>query len=514
MDNLEKYFTPYCIKTVNNDTLLKKLPTLPIKTCPICNTRLKYRTSTGLTKQYCSNKCAYAWNIDKIKETNIEKYWVEYNILSTNNKEKTINTNIEKYWVDNPFKSEVIKDKIKETNIEKYWVDNPSKSKLIRDKVKETNIERYWFNSHLQSQEIKNKIKETNIERYWNENWLLHSDKAKETRILNIIKKQNYFNWVFNINVNPYSYIYLCDDCSKISEYITKEQRDFILQRFRFKTNPCNHCSPREEMWVNKRSWLEKKLEILLNEIWIKTTHTKDIDIFLSDYNIWIEINWSYWHSDKFKSKYKHRDKILSFKEKWIQLLCFSDIDIENNMDRVINYIKWKIGLLPSIWASKCKIREIKSDQARTFCDKYHIHWYTIGSKNYWMFLKDELVSVCIVWKNRFNKDDSIEIIRLCNSNKIIWWFARFLKLIKKDYPNKDIVTFINTYLWLSDNNIFTKNWFEYVWLTEPNYYWVLNWNKISRYKAQQKDEDKNMRELWAYKVYDWWNYKFYLTNK
>ena len=134
--------------------------------------------------------------------------------------------------------------------------------------------------------------------------------------------------------------------------------------------------------------------------------------------------------------------------------------------------------------------------------------------ENYWLFFKDKLVSVCIIWRDRFNKNDDIEIIRLCNSNKIIWWFARFLKLIKKDFPNRNITTFINTYLWLSDNNVFTKNWFNYIWLTEPNYYWVLNWNKISRYKAQQKNEDKNIRKMWAYKIYDWWNYKFYLTNK
>lgn len=494
MIDLKDFFTDKPLNSVSHVTLLKRLDNLEIKYCKNCNERLKFNSSNWNTSTYCP-VCA-----GKIRVLNMKN---------------TIN---KKYWVENISQLKNIQEKIKENNLEKYWVTNTAKLQSSKDKIKETNMKKYWVSSTSSLSFVKDKIKKTNMEKYWKESFL-QTEKAREIRR----EKNNQTILDKNTNISKYRnwYKYKCDICWKTS-YYWKDSKTTFLQRLRLWFIPCNHCLPINWAWINSRSSIEIKLEEELKKIWIKTEHKTNIDIFLPDYNLWIEINWIYWHSDKFKDKDYHKNKIL--KNKWIQLLFFTDYDLIHNYDRVLNYIKWKIWLLPSIWASKCKIKEINTKEAKNFCEKYHIHWFASWSKYYWLFFREELVSVCITWKNRFKKDNSIEIVRLCNKCKIIWWFARFLKIIKKEIPdNVKITTFIDSYLWDPENNIFTKNWFKYLWHTNPNYNWFTNrWTiKLSRQQCMKHKllkkwyiwdtEDEIMRWLWWIKVYDWWNYKFEL---
>jgi len=262
----------------------------------------------------------------------------------------------------------------------------------------------------------------------------------------------------------------------------------------------------------------------VLNDLWIRTTHTTQLDVLLIDYNLAIEVNWIYWHSENFKSKDYHKNKSIKFKKQGIQILWFTDKQLDNDFDKIINYIKWKIWLLPSIWASKCKIREIDTNIAKDFCEMYHIHWYAWWSKKYWLFYKNELMSVCVVWKNRFEKNNSLEIIRLTNKQKVIWWMWRFIKKILNDFPwYTKIITFIDVNLWLADKNVFTHNWFNFISHTEPNYNRILKWKVLSRYKTQKHKllklwyswtENEIMTKLNAIKIYDAWNYKFEYNKK
>ncbi len=492
---LEDFYTNKPLNTVSHSTLLKKLNTLEIKYCKKCNIRLKFNSSTWKTSTYCPN-CVKKIKIDNMKNT-IDK----------------------KYWVSNISKLKTNQEKIKENNLKKYWVTNTSKLKSVQDKIKNTNIKKYWVTTPFKLESVKEKIRNTNIKKYWKEYFLQTDESRNKRRISNneaILKKDK------NISKCEKWYKYKCDICGSFSYYKTQKKINMFLQRVRLWFLPCAKCIPPEWAWINTRSSIEIKLEEELKRLWIKTEHHKTIDIFLPDYNIWIEVNWVYRHSNKFKDKNFHKNKIIKNKE--IQLLFFTDYDLINNFDVIINYIKWKLNLLSSIWASKCKIKQINSTEARYFCEKYHVHWYAIWQRNYWLYFKDELVSVCIVWKNRFSKDWSIEIIRLCNKCKVIWWFSRFLKRIKLDFLEYNkIITFIDSYLWKETDNVFTKNWFTYIWHTDPNYNWFIKrWTiKLSRYQCMKqkllkqwhiwKTEDEIMRWLWWIKVYDWWNYKFEL---
>jgi hypothetical protein len=103
---------------------------------------------------------------EKIRETNLEKYGVEYGLQSEEVKEKRRVTNLEKYGFENPLQREEIKEKSKQTSLKKYNVEYPSQSELVKAKIRETNLENYGVNYGFQNENVKEKIKNTNLEKY------------------------------------------------------------------------------------------------------------------------------------------------------------------------------------------------------------------------------------------------------------------------------------------------------------------------------------------------------------
>ena len=107
-----------------------------------CGNRTKFYSLGIGYKKYCSVKCSSNSKEKKrkIKETNLEKYGVEYSSQSKQIKEKIKQNNIEKYGVVSTLQLDKVKKKSKETMIKKYGVDHPSKSKEIQKKSKKTKL--------------------------------------------------------------------------------------------------------------------------------------------------------------------------------------------------------------------------------------------------------------------------------------------------------------------------------------------------------------------------------------
>ena len=116
---------------------------------------------------------------ERWKNTNIEKYGCEYSISSDEIREKTKSTNLERYGCENVFQSDEVKEKIKESNNLKYYVDYPLQSSGIKEKWKKTNMEKYGCEYSINSQCCQDKVKHSNLERYGCEN-VFQSDEVKE----------------------------------------------------------------------------------------------------------------------------------------------------------------------------------------------------------------------------------------------------------------------------------------------------------------------------------------------
>lgn len=129
--------------------------------------------------------------LEKRKQTNIQKFGVEFASQSKDIQQKVVETNLKRYGVERPLQNDEINRKRKQTNIERYGTEEAQSSDIIKEKVKNTLHKRYGDNidnvsqldftkqkvkqsvrkeygvdNVLQADEVKEKIKNTNIERY------------------------------------------------------------------------------------------------------------------------------------------------------------------------------------------------------------------------------------------------------------------------------------------------------------------------------------------------------------
>ena len=110
--------------------------------------------------------CAKDLKFERIKNTMVDKYGVEYAAQNETCMNKMKATTLKKYGVENANQSQEIKEKIKKTNLEKYGFEYGLQSELVKDKTKQTNLKKYGVSNPLQREEIKEKSKNTCLKKY------------------------------------------------------------------------------------------------------------------------------------------------------------------------------------------------------------------------------------------------------------------------------------------------------------------------------------------------------------
>ena len=142
--------------------------------------------STTLEKYGCEYSLQNEDIKNKIRETNLEKYGCEYGLQNEDVKEKRRVTNLKKYGVEHCNQRQEIKDKSKITNLQKYGTITPSQNEDVKYKIKETNLIKYGSEYGFQNEQIKQKIKTTNLQKYGVEYNLQRKeikDKIKQTNL-------------------------------------------------------------------------------------------------------------------------------------------------------------------------------------------------------------------------------------------------------------------------------------------------------------------------------------------
>ena len=269
---------------------------------------------------------------DKIKQTNLDRYGVEYSFQADEVKEKIKETLLEHYGVEYPGQSEEIKEKIKQTNLERYGVENPLQSEEIKEKTKQTNLERYGVECSFQSEEVKEKIKQTVLERYGVER-ISQSEDIKEKVKQTMLER-------YGVDC-----IFQRDDIRE--KALSKESLEKI-----YNTKKKNDSFPISE--------IERELEIKLKEIFpdlITQYKSKDYpfscDYYIPSLDLYIEYNGTWMHGNHFFDKNNRED--IEELNRWIEksknsTYYKSAINIWTNRDVLkletaiqnnLNYVAW-----------------------------------------------------------------------------------------------------------------------------------------------------------------------------
>jgi very-short-patch-repair endonuclease len=441
--------------------------------------------SSGHLK-YCSSKCSNS--DDSVKSKKIKKF-------------------NERYGVDNPFQAKEVKETIENTMVSRYGESNPMKVREIKDRMIRNNIRKNGIKWSLSK---GGSAYNTKIEK----NRSRFESKLKGIRL---IEYSNLKNGVCKFE---------CDKCSSVFE----ASKYLIHQRSNQDIDQCIRCNPLNSF--NSSSY-QNTISNFLDDLGIsyesnnrKILNGLELDFYLPDYSIAIEINGLYWHSELFKDKNYHLNKTMKCNELGIRLIHIFEDELLNSIDIVKSRIKSLLGKSDmTIYARKCEIKEITSSQLEDFLRDNHTQGNVNSSIRLGLFHDDQLISVMSLGKLRkslgySSKSSQYELYRFCSilNTNVVGAAGKLLKhFINSNHP-KLIVSYADM-RW-SNGGLYEKLGFSKMGNTQPNYWYINQTNRMHRFNFRKnilvsegwdrnQTEHEIMLDRGIYRIYDCGSIKY-----
>ena len=257
-------------------------------------------------RQYCSAKCAA--NADKTKQKRIQTCRRKYECDNISQLDSTKSKKVTTYMLH----IDQTKEKVKQANQQKYGCDWITQSDLFKNKAKQTCIEKYGVDNYAKSdqwlEQLKNKYQQ---------------DKELYTK-LGYIPTQELF---IKYGTGWYQ--------SKIVPTVNYKHKSYVEEKYI--TTIQNYTS-------NSISQLELTVLNYVKSVYNQTviSHTRkiivpyELDIFLPDINLAIEVNGTWFHSiENGCPKNYHLNKALLCRDRGIRLLHLYEFDMSNYKDLI-----------------------------------------------------------------------------------------------------------------------------------------------------------------------------------
>ncbi len=472
----------------------------------VCGKKVSFVGFTRGYRKYCSARCQTSDPEfqDKMKKINLQKYGVENIAQRKDVKNKTKATNLKKYGVDY-----ILRDKNKRESgmIKKYGVNNISKLKETTIKRQETNLKKYGMKSP------------------WNQKKVV-SNNVK-------IKKTNYYNNLLGLHIIPLfdeneylnikkEYKWKCEKCKKV----------FYSNLERGKRLFCSNCNKSEKFKTEKliKEFLNEN-SVIFKENDRKIISPKELDIYLPDHNLAIEIDGLYWHSDIYKDKNYHLEKTEECNNKGIKLIHIFENEINDKFHIVKNRLKNILGLNSQrIGARQTIVKEIDSKIKNGFLNKYHIQGEDKSRIKLGAFYDNKLIGVMTfskprIFMNQKKKNEVWELSRFATTADTYTpgLASKMLKHFERNWEWNEIYSYADR-RW-SQGNLYKQLGFELDSHTPPNYFYWNGKKLYHRYNfrkqrlknfdnySDEKTEKQMMDEVGWYRIYDCGNIKFIKEN-
>lgn len=445
----------------------------PVK-CLQCNDQIvNWSVKTGKYSRFCSSKCAHnsVEVREKTKNTCLDRYGASTNLKLESNKQKQKETLIKKYGVDNFSKSPEFDIKFKKTSLERYGVSNPSKLESVKSKITQTHQERYGRKRQSQSHistdiiDLKNN-RELMLDLYENQKMPL-TDIAE---MLGVNHSQLCVHFKNNLGID-------------ISRHTTSSVENQILAFLQ---------SRNIDVEQSNRSIISPK----------------EIDIYLPDYRIGIEVNGLAWHSElRGKSRDYHRNKTVLCREQSVRLIHVFDYEWYTKTQLVQSRLINLIGQSNSIGARKCQIRPLTRKESNEFFEINHIQGSCISKLSYGLIYNDQIVAAMSFGKPRFSRSYQWELLRFANkmNTSVVGGAGRlFNTFVNENFP-ASVISYCD--LRWNTGNLYTKLGFAHIGDSGPNYWYTTKkYNLLENRMRYQKHKLKTLLPVFDPDKSEWEN--------
>jgi len=525
------YEEEYEIKEINNDK--NGFISLYHTKCGnvFTKTKTQYRERCLCSNQDCVR--------ERIEQTTYDKYGVKCSSQSEIVKQKAVDTNMIKYGSTSPFSNNEIKEKIKETNIKKYGVANPMQNNAIVEKSRETCFKKYGVQNPMLAEEVKNKLKNSFIKKYGvdnpnkNKNVMAKRIKTNNKRyggnapssstdVINKMKNtfsNNYYNNVI-MNNSMTTPLFSSDEYvgSKKNKYLFKCKKcgnEFYDGIENGRMPRCIKCYPYFSGTSNIEKeivdYINKYINVINNKRFFEDNQYKyEIDIFIPEISLGIELDGIYWHSEISggKDRNYHIDKTKYFESLGIQIIHIFNCEWNTKQDIIKSMLLNKINKIDNkIFARKCSIEILNSSISSSFLNINHLQGNINSNVSIGLKYNDEIVSIMSFGKSRFNKNYEWEMLRFCNklNTNVVGGFSKLLNYFIKNYSPTSLITYADKRF--SNGNVYLNNGFNKLHESKPNYFYIdKNYNSIENRMNYQKHKLKEKLDAFSDELTEWEN--------
>lgn len=478
---------------INNwaEVVYRELTNNPVEYCSGgCGRKSEFLSmSKGYSKRRCLS-CAAKECEPRRNETKILNNGTDYKQKEI---EKSKQTNLERYGKENPFQVEKFKDKSRKTMKERYGEEYSARVPELVDKGKNTYFKNHGRYRKLSDDKILldylNGVSRSLIAEKFGFN------QASLSRIL----ERNSVEFRHRNRLDRLPFKNIAEDYTNgitvysiSKKYECREQEVYlILNRLGIS-------------YRHRNTRIETVVLDILDRIGIeyqrndkKTFSGKlELDFLIPEYNLAIETNGLYWHSvigGKKNRKY-HYDKFMACKERGIKLYQFWEPDIIKKPQIIESMIVNAIGKTPvKKFARNGDVLVIPPQIFKSFFEENHLQGRCgKDSKALGLYIDNELVS-CLAYIER---PDKTIITRYCSriGISVVGGFSKLLKGVPGDtirtYSSNDI----------SWGELYSRNGFEFISDNGPDLWYtdrksILNRQGFMKSKMKDKfdkfDEDK-----------------------
>ena len=408
--------------------------------CPCGSGKLRRFVNFKKGFAFCgnSNQCEAAHDAQCSRTKEAAKNW---------NKEaakaKRAKTNKEKYGVENIGQIE----KARKTRAEIY--SDKEKVTLIQQKMKKTNLERYGV-SHNMYKHINPDALNVLFEKNELSNTLLKNGLVGTSELLGV--------WP-----------------TTISAYHKKYDLNIL------KSNVNSSYEVECKHWLNSIGIFCQKDRTVCKP--------QELDIYIPSYNLAIEFNGLYWHSEALgKSKYYHFNKTKTCADKNIHLIHIFEDEWINHKDVCKSIISGFLNQQSNkIFGRKCAIEEITNQESRSFLERNHLQGYSPASINLALKYNNDIQLLMTFSKSRFNQKIQYEMIRLDSkiNTQIIGGTQKLWNYFIEHYHPESVVTYCDK-RWFR-GQVYKNLGFENTSKAKPGYWYTDGIHRYHRSKFTKK---------------------------